>query len=64
MKFAVLAAFRARAGMIGALQSCLCLYPHKVSRTKTGHASSCPANQILKSAKAAVLEASRRPSAT
>lgn len=42
-------AFRRRAGVIGALQSCLCTYPFvnaEASRS-TGHAPWCPAHAML-----------------
>lgn len=38
------AAFRRRCGIIGALQSCLCIYPLKLYPTSTQHAEDCPAH--------------------
>lgn len=37
-------AFRMRAGVIGELQSCLCMYPLQLAPTSTLHADTCPAH--------------------
>ena len=41
-------AYRRRAGMIGALASCICTWPSIIdSSTVTGHSEFCPAHSIL-----------------
>lgn len=40
-------AYRRRAGMIGALMSCVCTWPLDVEPTPTGHHAACPANAVL-----------------
>lgn len=40
-------AFRARAGMQGALAACICSYPVVLEKTSTGHAELCPAHRTL-----------------
>lgn len=44
------AAFRERAGMIGMLQSCLCLFPLARASTASGHEEWCPADALHRSA--------------
>lgn len=41
------AAYRARMGIVGALQSCACLYPIERAPTKTEHDEYCPAHRML-----------------
>lgn len=40
-------AYRRRAGMIGALGSCICTWPLDVEPTPTGHHEACPAHFML-----------------
>lgn len=40
---------RARAGIIGALETCTCTYPLKVARNNTGHPKTCAAYHVIKS---------------
>lgn len=41
-----LSAYQARAGMVGALLSCMCLFPIEKAETSTGHTSWCPAHAM------------------
>lgn len=52
-------AFRLRAGLQGALASCLCDWPLVKHPTATEHADGCPAHHIIESSKRAA-EASAR----
>lgn len=40
-------AYQQRAGLIGALQSCICTWPLDVEPTTTGHNEACPAHMTL-----------------
>ena len=51
---------RARAGIIGALETCTCTYPIKVARNDTGHPKTCPAYHVIKSQQRARSAASTR----
>lgn len=42
-------AFRIRAGLQGALASCLCAYPVVEHATSSGHDERCPAHAIIES---------------
>lgn len=44
---------RIRAGVIGALECCRCLYPRQHYETETMHAEDCPAHAMTLSARAA-----------
>lgn len=52
-------ALRLRAGIIGALSSCLCSFPVELHETSSQHHATCPAHHIIESAKRAA-EASCR----
>lgn len=40
-------AYRARAGVIGILQSCICAYPVVQEETSSGHSDACPSHLII-----------------
>lgn len=42
-----MAAYRERAGIIGAIQSCICEWPLTVEETETEHDVNCPAHHML-----------------
>lgn len=55
---AAMAAQRVRAGVIGLLQCCRCLYPIHRYETSTMHDEACPAHGMVLSARAVSLESS------
>lgn len=52
MRARVAQAYATRAGVIGLLQCCRCLYPLVHSETETGHDEACPAHAMTLSARA------------
>lgn len=41
------AAYRARAGVIGIMTSCICTYPVEQEATSTGHSEFCPSHLMI-----------------